>query len=181
MLRRLSLTLCPLQFCNFVRFDTAFNALTHSLRHSARILSLATVSLKSLAVFVLLDGTPGLAAPIVAANSPVLAVTQSQSYKDLWESMAQMAALDQRLLSWSEVAEEPQADGRVLVRLTFIAVRHFSPGHGALPMWRGSILSSEVGWVDAVRSYGEVRGLVMLDESQSGWVLVDFHYRPSLR
>lgn len=120
-------------------------------------------------------------ASAAAAKSPIQAVTQSQSYRELWDSMSQMAALDQRLLNWSDLVEEPQADGKVAIRLSFIAVRHFRPGHSAPPMWRSSQLGSEVGWFDAIRSYGEVRALVMFDESQAGWVLVDFHYRPSLR
>ncbi|HRK07847.1 MAG TPA: hypothetical protein PLZ57_08775 [Pseudobdellovibrionaceae bacterium] len=116
-----------------------------------------------------------------AASSPLQAVTQSQSYRELWDSMSQMAALDQRLLNWSDLVEERQADGKVSIRLSFIAVRHFRPGHSAPPMWRSSQLGAEVGWFDAIRSYGEVRALVMFDESQSGWILIDFHYRPSLR
>lgn len=131
------------------------------------------------AMIVLSATSPSLASP-VAASTPVLAVTQSQSYKDLWDTMSQMAALDQRTLSWSEVEEQAQADGSTNIRLSFVAVRHFRTGPHSSPMARGSTSFAEIGGFDAVRPYGEVRAVVRFDEARSEWVLVDFHYRPTL-
>jgi hypothetical protein len=168
-MRRLQLNVLPFKSSRTISIAWLFTLLILVLAGPARGAAATTTA------------TTASTTPASVASSPMQAVTQSQSYRELWDSMSQMAALDQRLLNWSDLVEEPQADGKVAIRLSFIAVRHFRPGHSAPPMWRSTQLGAEVGWFDAIRSYGEVRALVMFDESQSGWILLDFHYRPSLR